>query len=414
MRRISRLILFLLPLIIIVTIFSVQAVQRTYFSTGARADTSLAPTGYIYYTLKQPGGFVLARAIKGSNGQPISTPQIIAHFSDSFGLAGGDSVLSMQLSADGHYLAINGTRDHGEQVWMYDTQHRTMSLTPQHVLGNFLHWLPAGHRFLYRPMFPMGPDAPMDGNNGWNPGLWIVDAATGAHTNIAISVPSAFLIDAAPSPDGERIVYSTSAGLGQGSDVWLMNSDGSHQIHLFNIAGGVQSIPSIAGLFAWSPNGSSIAYERISDSPIPFLPAGLWVMNNRGGAQRFLAAADGGHGYAPVWSPDGTRIAFVQRTNLTDRQADLSMSALQSGIGVVDAASGRSWLVASPKQTNMQINVNPTWTINSQSLTFTSFNPINSLIGSTPRYWSAAVSGSSMRPAVRSLSTPTMRVVAAG
>ncbi|HET9920409.1 MAG TPA: hypothetical protein VFQ30_11245 [Ktedonobacteraceae bacterium] len=407
---VPRVALLLLPIAIIVVVGAALIVQRVSVSTGVRADPSLVPADYIYYTLKQSNGFVLARAVRGSSDQPTSAPQVIASFSDSFGQVEGDSVLSMQLSADGRYLAINGAHDHGEQVWMYDTQHMVMRLTPAHVLGNFLHWLPGGHRFLYRAMFPMGPDAPMDGNT-WNPGLWIVDAATGAHTNIDIHVPSAFLVDAAPSPDGSRIVYSTSAGLGLGSDAWLMNSDGSHQSHLFSLTGGTQSI---AGLFTWSTDGSTIAYERISDSPIPFQPAGLWVMNSHGSNQRLLATADGGHGYAPVWSPDGSRIAFVERTNLGSRQADLSFQALQSGIGVVEVASGRNWLVASPAQTNMQINVNPTWTASRASLTFTSFNPINSLIGTVPHYWSATVNATSLRPAVSSLATPSIRIIAAG
>ncbi|HLX41328.1 MAG TPA: hypothetical protein VKR42_12405, partial [Ktedonobacteraceae bacterium] len=125
---------------------------------------------YVYYTLKEAAGFVLARTTKGADGQPTGTPQPVASFTDGFGLEGGDAVLTMQLSPDGQFLAIDGTRDHGEQVWMFDTQSMTMSLTPPNVMGNFLHWLPnVGHTFLYRPMMPMGPSAPMDGGS-WNPG----------------------------------------------------------------------------------------------------------------------------------------------------------------------------------------------------------------------------------------------------
>src|SRR5579863_1398861 len=223
---------------------------------------------YLYYTLKQSTDFVLARAAKGSNEQPLGVPQAVAQFGNGFGQLESDAVFSMQLSSDGGYLAIDGTSDHGEMVWVYNIQQNKLTLTPANVMGNFLHWLPgtASHAFLYRPMLPLGPDAPMD-SNGWNPGLWIVDAATGAITNIDINMPSAFLVDAAPSPDGSRIVYSTSAGLGLGSDTWMMNSDGSHISHLFNIPGGARSI---VGMFAWSPDGSTIAYERLSDSPTPF------------------------------------------------------------------------------------------------------------------------------------------------
>jgi Tol biopolymer transport system component len=422
MRRTLLTALVLLLLVGIVTIFYIQGqhgaysyYDSTHRISANRANTNIGnssnATLYIYYTLKQSTGFVLARAPRGSSGQPLGDPQPVVRFSNDFGLAESDSVLSMQLSPDGRYLAIDGTGDHGEQVWIYDTQRMTISLTPAYVLGNFLHWMSGGtgHSFLYRPMFPQGPAAPMD-SNGWNPGLWEVDAATGAHKNIDIHVPSAYLVDAISSPDGSRIIYSTTVGLGAGSDTWLMNSNGSGITHLFNNPGGAQSI---AALFTWSPDGKTVAYERLSDSPIPFLPAGLWIMNATGGQQYRLADADGGHGYAPVWSPDSRKIAFVARTNAGDRQADLQMQSLQCAIAVVDVTTRQSWIAASANQTGMQLNYNPSWTADSASVTFTASNPVNRVLGGMPRYWSARAVGPHMQPAVSPL-TPVMAHVIAG
>jgi len=408
-RRVSVIASLLLMVVGVTAVFAIRGNVGASLAVVLEADAnSPAPrhaappfseihsASYVYYTLKQSTGFVLARAPKGTDGQPLSTPQLVAHFSNDFGLRETDSVSSMQLSPDGRYLAINGTSDHGEEVWIYDTQRMTLNLLPAAVMGNFLHWLPgkASHTFLYRPMFPLGPSAPMDGGS-WNPGLWEVDASTGAHKNIDIGVPSAFLVDAAPSPNDPRIVYSTSAGQGMGSDVWMMKPDGSARTHLFHTASGAQSI---AGLFTWSPDGKNIAYEMLSDSPTPFLPAGLWVMNNSGSQQRHLADTDGGHGFAPVWSPDSRSIAYVVRTNTNNRLADQTMQALQSAIAVVDVicrgvpcGHPRSTLVASSAQTGMQINVNPQWIADSSTLIFTASNPINQVLGGTPRYWLAHI-----------------------
>src|SRR5437588_792143 len=323
MRRILLTGLVLLLLVGIVTVFYFQGELRAYSHTGTnqisanRANTITGgpsnTTAYIYYTLKQSTGFVLARALRGSSGQPVSDPQAVA-------------------------------------------------------------------------------------------GLWEVDAATGAHKNIDIYMLSAFLIDAVSSPDGSRIIYSTTAGLGMGSDTWLMNSDGSGMTHLFNNPGGAQSI---AALFTWSPDGKTIAYERLSDSPTPFLPAGLWIMNTTGGQQYRLADADGGHGYSPVWSPDSRKIAFVARTNVGNRQADLQMQSLQCAVAVVDVTTSQSWIAASANQTGMQLNYNPSWAAGSASITFTASNPVNRVLGGMPRYWSARAVGPHMLPAVSPL-TPVM------
>jgi dipeptidyl aminopeptidase/acylaminoacyl peptidase len=407
MRRASSLIGLVLLLLGIAVALSLAGIYGAHSQVNTR---SLAPNAYLYYTLKGQQSFVLARAPKGSNGQPVGTPQSIAVFGNAFGQAESDSVASMQLSPDGAYLAIDGLTDHAEFVWVYDTQHMIMSMQPAHVVGNFLRWLTTGHSFLYRPMFPLGPAAPMDGGQ-WNPGLWVVDAATGLHKNIDIHVPSASLVDAIASPDGTHILYSTTTGLSMGSDAWLMNADGSGRTHLLSSAGGAQSI---IGLFAWSPDGMHIAYERLSDSSTPFLTAGLWLMDAQGGQQRRLADTDGGHGFIPVWSPDSSKIAFVVRTNVGDRHADLLAQSLQCAIGVVDINANHTWLVASSAQTGMQLNTNPAWSADSTSITFTALNPANRVLGGTPRYWSAHVNGVQMQPSAKPLTPAMSHVVAAG
>src|SRR6266568_1460833 len=134
-RRTLLTLLLLLGLAGITTAFYLQSTHRafSYFQTNATTTSATTTSGnsnaaYIYYTLKQSSGFVLARAPKGNNGQPLSTPQTVAQFSDGFGQLESDSVLSMQLSPDGRYLAIDGTRDHGEQVWVYATQQMSLKL----------------------------------------------------------------------------------------------------------------------------------------------------------------------------------------------------------------------------------------------------------------------------------------------
>ena len=304
-----------------------------------------------------------------------------------------------------------------EQVWMYGIQNMSLCLLPASVSGNFLHWISGGdsHTFLYRPMFVFGSGAPMD-NGTWKPGLWLVDASTGSHQNVDIGESSANLIDAAPSPDGTHIVYSTTTGLGMGSTAFVMNRDGSHRVQLFDLKNTQQSI---AGLFTWSPDGSRIAYERLADSATPFLAAGLWVMDTQGGLQQHVTDADGGHGFMPVWSPDSNKLAFVARTNADDPHADNDQQALHSAVDVVDLTTLQVQRVGSEGQTHLPINVNPVWVQHGTQVTFTALNPINRDLGGTERYWSAMLTpatsaGSQSQARVIPLSPGISHVIAVG
>src|ERR1700686_1342696 len=129
MRRVMSVLLpvFLLTGIVVgITIWNDLAHSFAHTNTSEHVAKE-ASSPYLYYTLKEASGFVLARAAKGTDEQPTSNPQPLASFTDGFCLEGADAVLSMQLSPDGQFLAIDGTRDHGEQVWMFDTKSMTMS-----------------------------------------------------------------------------------------------------------------------------------------------------------------------------------------------------------------------------------------------------------------------------------------------
>ncbi len=394
-----------------ISLSSTRGIHSNTARMSAQADGPAQPSQhYLYYVLKEARGFVVAHAPEGNAHQPLSAPQAITLIGSGFGTSGADVVLSLQISPDGRYLAIDGTRPDVEWVWIFDTQLQKIQLQPSDAQGNFLRWLPSGngHTFLYRPMFPVGPVSAANMQD-WHATVWQVNAATGLHNGINLGVPSANLIDAAPSPDGSRIIYSTTAGLSLGSDTWLINSNGSARKHLFYNKGS----EAVNALFSWSPNGKNIVYERLVDSATPFLNAGLWLMDAQGTQSQRLADTDGGHGYAPYWSPDSRKVAFIARTNPYDVQANVQSQALQSAVDVIDIASKKIYQLASPQETGMQLNINPTWTSDSAYVTFTALNAPNHVLGGTLHYWSVSVASDQVHPSAIMLGTPIMHVVAA-
>jgi Tol biopolymer transport system component len=115
------------------------------------------------------------------------------------------------------------------------------------------------------------------------------------------------------------------------------------------------------------------------------------VMDRKSGQQTRVGNADGGHGYAPSWSPDSKNVAFIVRTNVADVAADTQAQALQSGISVVNIQNNHSTMIASARQTGVQLNTNPSWSKDSSSITFVAQNPANRVLGGSPRYYIAHV-----------------------
>lgn len=183
----------------------------------------------------------------------------------------------------------------------------------------FLNWAPDGESFLLR-VDPIGDDL-----------ILMVSARSGRFEQM--DVPS-FTYDVTFSPDGKRVLYAVSRGLGFGSEVWIMDRDGRTREQIVNDPAHVIAYPR------WSPSGDAIAFIRMPDSNIPFTVGELVLTDGDGRNGRVIAPADAGHGYPPVWSPDGRQVAFVVRENVEDRRADVEAPALESNIYIADVATG--------------------------------------------------------------------------
>jgi TolB protein len=135
------------------------------------------------------------------------------------------------------------------------------------------------------------------------------------------------------SPDGTKIAFDIyENGV---SGIYTINSDGSGQT-LVEQAGRVDSNPD------WSPDGTQIAYQRGNTDPPPdtgSIGDEIRVMNADGSGDHVLPLVYPG-GRDPAWSPDGTEIAFSDRSYIKAIKADGSSVRT---ISVGDADQKPDW-----------------------------------------------------------------------
>jgi Tol biopolymer transport system component len=98
------------------------------------------------------------------------------------------------------------------------------------------------------------------------------------------------------SPDGERLVYSSSRS--GTSKIYLLAADGSAQSYLINDPGGFD--PN------WSPDGRKIAFVSFWDGGYQ-----IFVANADGSASTALTHEKDANSFSPGWSGDGRKIVFT-------------------------------------------------------------------------------------------------------
>ncbi|MEP7356232.1 MAG: hypothetical protein ABI847_03270 [Anaerolineales bacterium] len=147
------------------------------------------------------------------------------------------------------------------------------------------------------------------------------------------------------SPNGRQVLVASPGATDGKSDLLLTNSTGGDARSLAEY----DTAQSIA--FVWSPDGSRVAY-LLADSPLPGATGHLVVVDPAGKAKP--VELDGTDVYAFFWSPDSQSLAYftpAQSTptgtiNASNSDSSATADPLILNLSVLDAASGQTHSVA--------------------------------------------------------------------
>ena len=267
-------------------------------TTSAEATHSTSTAGLIAFGVKSASGSnVFSMNADGSDLRQLTTDT--------------GNHLCASLSADASQVAYCGDGSGNFEIWTIKADGTTATQLT-HLEG----------RALFPDESHDGKKIVFGGVEGDDPNteIYVVDATTGAGL-VALASCAGRAEGCANdypswSPDGKQIVfihqddYVNEVGVNQ--QVWVMNADGSKQHPLTSSSPQKDQLPN------WSPDGKSIVYASFSSADAT--NEGIWVMKSDGSGQQQLSGClpgeaspcAAGADFGPVWSPDGTSIAFLR------------------------------------------------------------------------------------------------------
>jgi Tol biopolymer transport system component len=135
----------------------------------------------------------------------------------------------------------------------------------------------------------------VDGMGDWGNTLRVMNA-DGSGVRVLFDEGFSHFDNLAWAADGSRLAFN-----GTGGGIWIVGLDGS-------------GLTKVDGKdVRWSPTGSGIAFRAGSPSSAGlWVGEGIWVMNGDGSGRRQVVP----RGREPIWSPDGSRIAYLGHAGL--------------------------------------------------------------------------------------------------
>jgi hypothetical protein len=173
---------------------------------------------------------------------------------------------------------------------------------------------------------------------GRNGAIHVMNADGSAVTRL--SDPPAGYWDGRPdwSPDGTSIAFTRQLGPGNDPEaIFLMDADGSNVREVTTPAPILGSgVPAYKdGDPAWSPDGSVIAFHRVTDADGSYR---IHIVSPDGTGLTDLTPGLDHWAMTPSWSPDGTRIVFYGGS-----QSIYTMNADGSGVTEIGSESDPAW-----------------------------------------------------------------------
>jgi TolB protein len=142
-------------------------------------------------------------------------------------------------------------------------------------------------------------------------------------------------------PHGERIAYlSDRSGK---REIWMVSPDGTGEVRVTFAGGNVSD-------YAWSPDGTAIAYVVGSAREPEF---SIWIAEIEGNDTGQVTS--GNWDQSPVWSPDGTRITFTSMSR--NRTAIWTMKSDGSDLAPLTPGDTRFFMMPQWSPDGKQITV---------------------------------------------------------
>lgn len=208
------------------------------------------------------------------------------------------------------------------------------------------------------------------------------------------------------TPSSRAIAFSSSAALDSSNgslseNIWLANADGSGATPITKLTNG-SSVDNLV----WSPDGSKLAFISTraldgSDGVSTNSTYNLWVINadGSGAAPLTRLSSTSGQGVLDLaWSPDGRRLAFD-----SDRVLDGSDAASANGTSNVWVVNSDGTGAAVPLTHFTVANAElPVWSPDGRRIAFTSSAALNgSDAGFSVNVWVMNADGSGATPVTR-------------
>ncbi len=178
------------------------------------------------------------------------------------------------------------------------------------------------------------------------------------------------------SPDGTKILFASGRAL-DGSDaantagrsnIWLMNTDGSSATPLTSLTAAMGS-----GDPVWSPDGTKVAYDSdraFDGSNGSSGRFNIWASNANGSGAAPLTSLRVATAVRPMYSPDGTTIAFQSNRSLDGSDTISPNNTLNIWVMNADGSSPTAVTKLTANQANSFGTV--IWSANSTQLVFNS------------------------------------------